>query len=34
MCCAQKKEKEKGSAALNMGFPDGASGKDPGRRRP
>ena len=27
MCCMQKKEK--GSTALNMGFPDGASGKDP-----
>ena len=32
MCCAQKKkekEKEKGSTALSVGFPDGASGKDP-----
>ena len=29
MCCAQKEEKEKGTTVLNMGFPDGASGKDP-----
>ena len=27
MCCAQKKRKR--STALDMGFPDGASGKDP-----